>query len=345
VPTILGEGAGDDKVYAVALSADGRLLASADGGAGTIRMWSALEPPTRVSPLRYRGTDTSQLVSVAVSSDGGMVAAGTADPSDGDNALLVWRLSDRSPGMKAAAQSPVRSLAFSTDARFLAATTEADTDLVIWSVEPSQLSSRLVALPTQAVGACFVPNEYRLMLALKDGSLHTWTSTGTSVDRSSVLTRDAGPVTAIACAGESGNIGTGDQTGRVALWDRNGRSILQLRGQNTRVTAIGTDKRATIVVTSDEKGNIRVWTVAKPNDPPVVVPSTLAHVASLAVDPSAEWVVAAGDDKVLKIDLTATLLRKAEARMWRNLSLDEWRRFVGDMLPPRPTFSRLPPPR
>ena len=345
-PTVLGSLSPSEQVMAIGLSGNARLLASADGHTGTVRMWDPIAAVPRLPPLRYGSADgSSQMASVAVSPDGNLVAAGTSDLMDGDNTVLLWRLSQDPPGLtKVPAHSPVRVLAFSGNGALLAAATEAHNHVTVWSLAPD-LSARRVGASSPAVGLCFDPSEPRLVLALQDQSLHAWNAGAHPQDSSTLLVRNAGPLTVVACLGQSGTIATGDRQGRIRLWDRRGSLLRELRGQGSWVTALATDQRSALLVSGDRAGNMRVWTLARPNDPPVEIPSSLEYISSLAFDPSGEWVVAAGEARVLKIDLTATLIRKAESRLWRNLTLGEWRRFVGDAQPPRATFGGLPPPR
>jgi WD40 repeat protein len=347
-PEVLGGSRGSDQVYALGLARDGGLLASADGRANTVRVWDLRTSAAPFSTLRYGADDaSSEILSVATSPDGTLVAAGTGDSFNGDNALLVWRLADKGRGpIRARAESAMRTLVFAPDGKWLAAATELQSEIAVWSVATSFKDVRRIPLKARVVAACFASTGGRLIVALDDNSLSFLQPQSAQPHTVTQFARDAGSLTSVACLESGGGVATGANDGRVRVWDAAGRPLFDLPGQDGPVTAIGTDKSARILVTGNDRGTIRVWTLDNPTHVPIVIPSTLSRVASLVVDPYGEWIAAAGADaRVLKLDLTATLLRKMEARLWRNLTLPEWSRFIGEGLAPRATFNSLPPPQ
>ncbi|RMH17231.1 MAG: hypothetical protein D6696_16290, partial [Acidobacteria bacterium] len=97
-------------VRAVAISADGRRVASADDG-GTVHLWDAT-----AERLAWRSTTGGGAVRALafVPHDGGLVAGG-----DGGE-LFRWRLDDPVPANGARARGPIRALAARADGRALA---------------------------------------------------------------------------------------------------------------------------------------------------------------------------------------------------------------------------------
>src|SRR5215212_244156 len=90
---------------------------------------------------------------------------------------------------------------------------------------------------------------------------------------------------------------------------------------------------------------VRLWDVTQPQAPPVV----LTHVGtvwhwSIAFSPDERLLATIVEGQTVRLwRSTKSLAELVCARVWRNLSDDEWRQFVGQDLSYDPTCFNLPP--
>jgi WD40 repeat protein len=143
-------------VYALAISADGRLLASA-GSDHTIKLWSLPEGALLKTLQKHIGA-----VHVAISPDGRLLASG------GYRTIKLWSLPEGKLGKTLTGHTEtVRAVAISPDGRLLASGSY-DQTVKLWSLPEGRLSACLLDLaasPAKAKGVQYqARNEYGEMV-------------------------------------------------------------------------------------------------------------------------------------------------------------------------------------
>jgi WD40 repeat protein len=240
-------------VYGVAVSPDGRLMAAA-GGDRQIRCWSlppvrrhgpsSIQSHTGVvtsiafigeqtvvcgggngrgglavcefpaSIWKTRNLEMTGIWCVAVHPTSGLVALGTAGVLSDDDGISFWDpMSDSDPYL-GPASSRVRSLAFSPDGRFLAASQR---DRVkIWDLETNSLVKTLRGHQAPVHALAYAPGGSSLASASHDGTVRVW-----DADSGSILgcyDWEIGKLGSLAFAPDGMTVAAGGERG-IVVWD------------------------------------------------------------------------------------------------------------------------------
>jgi WD40 repeat protein len=209
------------RVQALAVSADGRWLASADSEA--IRLRDLRSGATRV--LR----DTGGALSLAFDRRTTGLVAGVAQD------VVLWQLaSPETPAVLRGHERPVNEVLFSPDGtRVFSASF--DGTVRIWDVSGERAAVVAVARHGQDINAICVSNDGRLLAsASRDQTVGIWdAATGASRH---LLTGHGAPVTSVAFEPKSEFLASASENGKVFLWDvATGKLSLEVRRRATVV--------------------------------------------------------------------------------------------------------------
>jgi WD40 repeat protein len=159
----------------VALSADGKMLASGDMD-GIVRLWAA----NGMTPSRKLESKFHVVYSVAVSPDGQILAAsGNVGPRPDDNGIMLRKIATAQP-FGELLQVEGRQMVFSPDGKYLASPSGGK--IVLWSM-PDLASSQRIELQTgdkvPVNRLAFSPNLETLTLAAggEDQVIRMWNIT------------------------------------------------------------------------------------------------------------------------------------------------------------------------
>jgi WD40 repeat protein len=110
------------------------------------------------------------------------------------------------------------------------------------------------------------------------------------------------------------------------------------------VTSLVYNPSGATLASGSEDGTIRLWDSQRPEKDPIMLRDQGVPIRALAYSPDGET-LASGDAKgtvVFWLPDTAVLARRVCGQVRRNLSLEEWTRFVGAGIPYEATCPSLP---
>jgi WD40 repeat protein len=267
-------GATCGKIYALAFSPKGNLLAASCGD-GSIHLWDTRDPmaPTALPTLTDLG---AKVYSVAFSPDGTMMAAAIAEPPvDGvvSGSVQLWAISGNTPQplgeeFRVDDDAPAKSVAFRPGNAQLAVGTD-DGTVQIWDISNPRrpTSPALAEGPTKAIGQlAFSPDGSMLAAGGADFMVHLWSTTdprrpiasGPPIDGASTW------INAVAFSpdGTTLAIASSDSNNGLRLYDLASRRITATVPHPWPVTSVKFSPDGATVITGANDGTARLWPVA-----------------------------------------------------------------------------------
>jgi eukaryotic-like serine/threonine-protein kinase len=255
----------DEIVHAVALSADGRWMAT--GGEQKLRLWERDENSWRpVADRVLAFTDWHNAQTLAFSRDGSFLVSGTGDPWRNRCALEFWSVPglESRPGLPAAPRD-VLSLAVSRDGRHLV-TGGHYGRIRVWdlmTMTERGLSMRVGGFVAKVE---FLPTEEDVFASAgADRNVRLWSlRTGEELV---VLQGPKNQILALSLSDDGRAIFTVESGGRIAAWDTTTRRRTnELIASDTDMPAtlpLGFSADSAMLATIDETGELRYWDSAQ----------------------------------------------------------------------------------
>ena len=288
-------------------SSDGKNLALGRGD-GTILLYDLQKPSAEPNVLKGH---KKSVLSVAFSFDGKKLASGSADGT-----IRLWDVQNHRelsvlPGHK----GNVLSLSFSRDGRILASGS-ADKTVRLWDVQKPGVEPNVLKGHKESVLLlAFNPNCPTLLSCSADGTMHEWDVSGRNTNKPMPL-NFKGNVLSVEYSPRGRYLALGMGDCSIWLWDleKPNFEYAVLNGHENRVLSVAFSPDEKTLASGDAKGNILKW-----------------HLQNDHSDSS----------KNLREELMKGLLDRICKRVSRNLTLSEWRQFVGRDIPYQPTWPDL----
>jgi WD40 repeat protein len=333
-----------DAIRAIALSSDGRALAtgSADGTARIWNLGSAGAEPIALDSVGQNG-DVASAVTVSGGDSLRVARAGA------DGVVRQWIYRGSGPEGAGDVQSRpgwVTAIAVSHDGAILVVGGR-DGSVQLWTPEGETVAGPSASRMTREVVTALALDADGSTLAIgtANGTIRVWSSTGSGLD---IELR--GPRVAITALGFSndGRLFSGDAGGTIRSWnpaqaDAGSQVLLDT---DTGVTALALDRGAETFAVADAAGTVRLVRVAQPGADPVVLRAeATGPVTALAFssDGTALYTVHADGTVRSWIARTDVLAEMVCQTVRRNLTMEEWVRFIGSQVEYERTCGNLPP--
>ncbi len=280
----------------VAFRADGELAAAAGCAergptllsckTGEIQFLNPITGQPVRDPIKVH---TDWIFDLAFSKDGKLLASGSWDGE-----VRLWDASTLQPlGTPLNVGTRVNHLAFSSDNRLLATTTE--DDVIIWDVSTRQRQKSLSE---------FAQGQREIQI--------------------DTVVFNPKP--------ENGNIlAIGGSSSDIFVWDIGTGTVNRLEKHRARINALAFSPDGSILASGSDDNEVVVWDVQS-GEPFVPLTGFTSRVTSLAFDPDGNRLAIAGRDGPLIIwDIGYNSLRRRACQIaGRNLTLAEWSRFMRD---------------
>ncbi|MCS6827646.1 MAG: hypothetical protein NZ553_13605 [Caldilinea sp.] len=331
-----------DRVRALALSPDGRLLATASYDRQVL-VWDAQQGRPLV---QFQSPHQNAVLQVAFNTDGTLMATG-----DAGGLVALWDLvkQEERGRWKDAMGDVVIGLAFSPDNRLLVAGHFSGKvslfDLTGRALRESTFMAHLN--DGWVLSLAFSPDGALLATGSQSGKIHLWKTDAASSGElkvHGVLEGHTYWVTSLLWSSNGATLISGGADGSVRFWDvarqQPSAPPLELEGQVWGVQFYPPDGERTLVTLTGD-GSIHLWDLTTHS---LVAPPlrTALETESFAVDKQGKAVyLASFDDRLEKWRLDPRPWRQRSCAMAaRTLSEKEWRRFIGDA-PYRPVCTSL----
>ena len=237
-----------DAVYSVALSPDGRTLASASADT-TIRLWDIRTHKQLGTPLRGH---IGRVRSLAFSRDGRTLASASADTT-----IRLWNTrSHQQLGHLTGHTGAVSSVAFSPDGQTVASAS-ADTTIRLWNTRSHrQLGQALTGHRGAVSSVAFSPDRQTLASASQDKTIRLWNTR--SHRQLGHLTGHTGAVSSVAFSRDGQTLASASADTTIRLWTQHLGQPLR-SGHKGPVSSVAFSPDGQTVASASADTTIRLW--------------------------------------------------------------------------------------
>ncbi len=346
-----------EAVMTVAFSPTGNLFASGsyDNATG---LWELNNRDRRL--ISRTDHEKGNVNSVAFSPDGTILASGTQEGE-----VCLWNIHESDiikPLANEDDKQEISSVAFypAEDKKILAAGSYS-CKVLLWDISNINQPKSLPPLEghrDRVNTVAFSPDGKILASGDNNHIVRLWRNPKIPDAPSIKLTRFEGKISSIAFSSQPFNelymlaVATNRET--IELWDisplqkhpnaepiflRDYSSLKELKG-----TCVAFSLDGLFLASGNNDGKVRLWDLQQPKASPIVLEGHKGAVKTLAFSPDGEWLAAGSEDGTIRIWMTKTekIANMVCQKVWRNLTGEEWKEFVGEHIPYECTCPKLP---
>jgi len=319
----------DGRVRSVAFSPDGNTLTSGSSDS-TIILWDIANR----TPIGQSLPGHSALVnSVVFSPDGKTFASGSDDGT-----VIHWEVASRAPiGQPLTGHDgSVRSIVFSPDGKTLASGSD-DKTIILWDmVSHAPIGPPLTGHSGAVNSVAFSPDGTTLASGSSDATIILWDIANRTPIGGSLKGHNH-RLNKVVFNPDGKTIASGSWDNTIILWDTASHSPIDqpIKGHRNGVMSLTFSPDGKTLASGSGDTTIILWDVA--SRAPLGQPLTghSGAVTSVAFSPDGKIIASGSDDKTIILwDIDPASLRARACRIVnRNLTLDEWRQYIGDTIP------------
>lgn len=344
-PRVLTEA--KERIFTLAVSPDSRLLASAESGLEAIKLWH-LDDPDAV-PRIIGGHNAGTVTSVHFSVDGKQLLSASWN----DSSVRLWPLD--SPGMRQLDlptikdQEPLEAI-FAPDGQSIFTSGLGG----VYRVNPASTggSPEKVVTDEYWVSQIELGPSGQLLASASYTNLVNLTDLSQEDAPTHRLEGHENYVRSVVFSRDGSTLYSAGVDAKILAWQtanpENPATVFGEHSSDIKNLAVSPDGRQ---LASAAEDGIRLWSIEDPDVVPITLSAHDGVVYAVAYTPDGRSLISAGVDATIRIwDLSHPVNSAATDRIaeiacvkaWRNLTLDEWQRFVGPEITYERTCSNLP---
>jgi len=151
-------------------------------------------------------------------------------------------------------------------------------------------------------------------------------------------------VCSVAISGDGHWLASGSGDNSIRLWNlhRPQAPPQVLAGHSDDVFSVAFSPDGQRLASASADKSIRIWDLRYPQELPQVLPQD-HRILSLAFSADGETLASGSENGSVRLWRQPAVLARIECRLvWRNLTMDEWRLFIGEGIPYERTCPNLP---
>ncbi|MCX6235629.1 MAG: hypothetical protein NT175_13080 [Bacteroidetes bacterium] len=317
-----------DEVRAIDIGNDGHTLASCSID-GTVKIWDMDNPDQPPRDMYTNNMGQNGFCSLAFSHDYHLLASGSYN---GD--ILLWDMLNLNsePRLLQGHTSFVTQLCFDKSDGTLASAS-ADGSVRLWNISKDPFTCSFIEQSTCRINTvCFTPDGLSVAWGNEKGEVKMWNLR--SMMAAPVVVQSTGKsVFSLAFSPDGNVLASGDEDGLIRLWygENPFQQATELIGHLSRVTALCFSPDGQTLASCSYDGTIRLWIYKNPEEQPIIIDDQDFWISDIVFTPDGNRLASSSPDKTIRIRLInpALLAGKICGMVSRNLSADEWNKYIG----------------
>ncbi|MCX7737008.1 MAG: hypothetical protein N2319_09870 [Candidatus Kapabacteria bacterium] len=315
---------------------------------GSVRIWNLEWYNSESVKFKTAGYGKNGFRSLAISPNSRLIAAGTTDGH-----ILLWEIDGNFDTKKLEEINPkilnghtgiVNSISFSSDNQELASV-GSDKTLRIWNLNNLENSKVLERSEAKLTDVVWSPDGVYLARASENGSIYFYFAK--ELSKKPIIMESSGkPITSIAFNNNSKFFAAGNSSGLVKVWNLSlfNAKPIELIGHISIISDIIFSDKQGQIATSSYDGSIRLWNYEDLTLQPIIITNINGWIYSIAFGPNSNQIISSDSEKFIRIFTSNIdlLANKICTEVLRNMSIDEWNRYIGSDITYERTCSNLP---